>query len=185
MPERCCWGDGSGDPAGRSRFADYFADSRTPELIEHEVATLVGHRVFGIALGYEDLVDHNELRHGPTMAMLAGKLSARRKDCAPLAGKSTLPAGAGRSGADALSPHRLGRGQDRGLVIDLFLEVHQHPPKQIILDLDATDDPLHASGGAVLSRLWSLSSGGRSRTPGGLLLLFAALHFQRPTSVGG
>jgi hypothetical protein len=64
--------------------------SRAPELIEHEVVTLVGQRVFALALGYEDLVDHDELRHDPTMAVLAGKLSARRKDCAPLAGKSTL-----------------------------------------------------------------------------------------------
>src|SRR5437764_11698727 len=72
------------------RFADCFADSRTPELIEHTVETLVGQRVFALALGYEDLIDHDELRHDPTMAVLAGKLSARRKDCAPLAGKSTL-----------------------------------------------------------------------------------------------
>ena len=72
------------------RFAECFVDSRAPELIEHEVSTLVGQRVFGIALGYEDLVDHDELRHDPSMAVLAGKLSARRKDCAPLAGKSTL-----------------------------------------------------------------------------------------------
>jgi Transposase DDE domain group 1 len=59
-------------------------------LIEHTVRTLVGQRVFGIALGYEDLVEHDQLRHDPTLAVLAGKLSARRKDCAPLAGKSTL-----------------------------------------------------------------------------------------------
>src|SRR5437588_9567456 len=72
------------------RFADCFADSRAPELIEHTVGTLVGQRVFALALGYEDLVDHDQLRHDPTLAMLAGKLSARRKGCAPLAGKSTL-----------------------------------------------------------------------------------------------
>ena len=71
------------------RFTECFTDSRAAELIEHEVRTLVGQRVFGIALGYEDLVDHDELRHDPTMAVLAGKLSARRKDCAPLAEKST------------------------------------------------------------------------------------------------
>jgi hypothetical protein len=59
-----------------------FADSRAAELIEHEVRTLIGQRVFGIALGYEDLVDHDELRHDPIMAVLAGKLSARHKDCA-------------------------------------------------------------------------------------------------------
>jgi hypothetical protein len=72
------------------RFAACFHDVRCPALIEHEVVTLVAQRVFGIALGYEDLNDHDELRHDPVMAVLAGKLAARREDCAPLAGKSTL-----------------------------------------------------------------------------------------------
>ena len=72
------------------RFAECFTDSRAPDLIEHEVRTLIGQRVFALALGYEDLVDHDELRHDPTMAVLTGKLSAGRKDCAPLAGKSCL-----------------------------------------------------------------------------------------------
>src|SRR6266571_3347738 len=71
------------------RFASCFHDVRCPELIEHEVLTLVGQRVFGIALGYEDLNDHDDLRHDPMMAVLAGKLEARREDCAPVAGKST------------------------------------------------------------------------------------------------
>ena len=71
------------------RFSDCFRDRRRPELIEHRVETLVGQRVFGIALGYENLVDHDQLRHDPVMAMLAGKLQARRRDCAPVAGKST------------------------------------------------------------------------------------------------
>src|SRR6266487_952211 len=72
------------------RFALCFHDERRPQWIEHEIATLVGQRVFGIALGYEDLNDHDELRHDPMMAVLAGKLEARREDCAPVAGKSTL-----------------------------------------------------------------------------------------------
>src|SRR5437016_4165884 len=72
------------------RFAECFTDSRAAELIEHELKTLVGQRVFGIALAYEDLVDDDELRHDPTMAVLAGKLTARRKGCAPLAGKFSL-----------------------------------------------------------------------------------------------
>src|SRR5579863_3192233 len=63
------------------RLARCFRDARRPELIEHSVATLVGQRVFGIALGYEDLNDHDELRHDPLMAVLAGKLEARRDDC--------------------------------------------------------------------------------------------------------
>ena len=72
------------------RFAGCFTDRRAPALIEHEVRTLVLQRVAGIALGYEDLNDHDTLRDDPVMAVLAGKLSARRSDCAPLAGKSTL-----------------------------------------------------------------------------------------------
>ena len=73
-----------------ARFAACFRDARSAERIEHEVATLVGQRVFGIALGHEDVVDHDQLRHDPVLAILAGKLAARRSDCAPLAGKSTL-----------------------------------------------------------------------------------------------
>ena len=72
------------------RFAACFHDERRADLIEHEVVTLVGQRVFAIALGYEDLNDHDDLRHDPIMAVLAGKLEARREDCAPVAGKSTL-----------------------------------------------------------------------------------------------
>src|SRR6204780_1234625 len=72
------------------RVAGCFTDRRDPQLIEHKVETLVGQRVFGLALGYEDLNDHDELRHDPMMAVLAGKLTARRRDCAPVAGKSTL-----------------------------------------------------------------------------------------------
>ena len=72
------------------RFAACFRDARAPERVEHEVATLVGQRVFGIALGHEDVVDHDQLRHDPVLAVLAGKLEARRPGYAPLAGKSTL-----------------------------------------------------------------------------------------------
>ena len=64
------------------RFAACFDDQRTPDLVEHSVNTLVLQRVFGIALGYEDLNDHDELRRDPVLAALAGKLEARRGDCA-------------------------------------------------------------------------------------------------------
>src|ERR1700756_2652136 len=126
------------------RFASCFAEGRAAELIEHTVRTLVGQRVFGIALGYEDLVDHDQLRHDPTLAVLAGKLSARRKDCAPLAGKSTLNRlELGR--AELTRYHRIAwdGAKIEALFVELFLEAHRDPPKQIILDLDATDDPLH------------------------------------------
>ncbi len=72
------------------RFASCFADTRTAELVEHPVETMVMQRVVGIALGYEDLNDHDQLRRDPVLAVLAGKLEAQRSDCAPLAGKSTL-----------------------------------------------------------------------------------------------
>src|ERR1700761_8520392 len=72
------------------RFAACFIDARVPELVEHEIRTIVLQRVAGIALGYEDLNDHDELRHDPVLAIIAGKLAAKRADCAPLAGKSTL-----------------------------------------------------------------------------------------------
>ncbi|HEU0217300.1 MAG TPA: transposase, partial [Stellaceae bacterium] len=64
------------------RFAECFTDGRVAELVEHTVTSLVGQRVFGIALGYEDLIDHDQLRHDPVMAVLTGKLAAKRSDCA-------------------------------------------------------------------------------------------------------
>jgi hypothetical protein len=127
------------------RFATCFRDARVPERTEHEVATLVGQRVFGIALGHEDLIDHDQLRHDPVLAILAGKLEARRDGCAPLAGKSTLNrlehAPAGEPGRY----HRIGHDAAaiEALFVDLFLDAHRSAPRQIILDLDATDVPLH------------------------------------------
>src|SRR5438105_12137709 len=126
------------------RFASCFHDVRCPELIEHEVVTLVGQRVFAIALGYEDLNDHDDLRHDPVMAVLAGKLAARREDCAPVAGKSTLNR-LELSRSEPTRYHKIsydGAAIER-LFVDLFLEAHAQAPQQIILDLDATDDPLH------------------------------------------
>ena len=73
------------------RFAACFRDRRDPRYVEHQVETLVGQRIFGLTLGYEDLNDHDELRKDPTLAVLAGELSpVLRTDCEPLAGKSTL-----------------------------------------------------------------------------------------------
>ena len=72
------------------RMASCFTDRRAPRLLEHTVETLVGQRVFALALGYEDLNDHDELRHDPLFHVLAGKLEAKRSDCTPVAGKSTL-----------------------------------------------------------------------------------------------
>jgi hypothetical protein len=126
------------------RFAACFTDGRAPELTEHEVSTMVGQRIFGIALGYEDVVDHDQLGHDPTLAVLAGKLAARRQDCAPLAGKSTLNR-LELGGPEPTRYHRIAwdGAKIEALFVDLFLEAHRQPPKPIILDLDATDDPLH------------------------------------------
>src|SRR3954465_3353066 len=130
------------------RFAACFNAEGRQQLIEHEVATLVGERVFGIALGYEDLNDHDELRHDPVMAVLAGKLEGNRSDCAPLAGKSTL----NRLELSRPEPTRYARiaadtAAIEALFVDLFLDAHAKAPAQITLDLDATDDPLHGQQG--------------------------------------
>lgn len=126
------------------RLAACFTDRRNRDLVEHDVETLVMQRVVGIALGYEDLIDHDELRHDPVLATLAGKLAARRSDCAPLAGKSTL----NRLELSRPEPTRyakLAADMDavETLFVDLFLDAYKKAPTQITLDLDATDDPLH------------------------------------------
>ena len=126
------------------RLAGCFGDARDPRLVEHSVATLVGQRVFGIALGYEDLNDHDELRHDPVMAVLAGKLEAKREDCAPVAGKSTLNRlELSREIATRYKKISHDKAAIEALFVDLFLGAQDRPPKEIILDLDATDDPLH------------------------------------------
>ena len=126
------------------RFAACFVDWRVQELIEHSVRTLVGQRVFAIALGYEDLNDHDELRHDAMMAVLAGKLRAKRDDCAPVAGKSTLNRlELSREIATRYKKISHDGAAIEKLFVDLFLEAHAAPPNEIILDLDATDDPLH------------------------------------------
>jgi hypothetical protein len=129
------------------RLARCFIDRRSQADIEHSVRTLVAQRVLGIAAGYEDLNDHDALRSDPLWAAVIGKLEAKRAQCAPLAGKSTLnrlelsrTEGATRYHKIAHQPEALER-----LFVDLFLEAHRKAPRQIVLDLDATDDPLHGT----------------------------------------
>jgi hypothetical protein len=129
-----------------ARLARCFSDTRRQEYVEHDVVTLVRQRVFGIALGYEDLNDHDALRHDPMMAVLAGKLEAWRADCAPVAGKSTL----NRMELSRLQPtryHKICQNPIaiKRLLVDLFLEAHGRAPREIVLDLDATDDPVHGN----------------------------------------
>jgi len=126
------------------RFAQCFEDRRDADLIEHRVRTLIGQRVFALALGYEDLNDHDHLRHDPLLAVLLGKLSAKRSDCAPVAGKSTLNR-LELSRPEPTKYHKISHDEAaiENLLVDLFVEAHEHAPRQIVLDLDATDDPLH------------------------------------------
>src|SRR5205823_5641569 len=168
------------------RFAECFADSRAPELIEHTVRTLVGQRVFALALGYEDVVDHDELRHDPALAVLAGKLAARRKDCSPLAGKSTLNR-LERGGPELTRYHRIAwdGAKIEALFVDLFLEAHQSPPQRIFLDLDATDDPLHGHQEGRFFHGYGACPRAGEAGPGGLLLLPAAVHLLRSAPTGG
>ena len=136
------------------RFAACFTDHRDPELIEHTVDELVAQRVYALALGYEDLNDHDDLRHDPLLAVLVGKADPTGEDRRrqqdqgkPLAGKSTLnrveltPVG-----ADAESRYKkvvASMEAIERLLVDLFLEAFDEPPEEIVIDLDATDDPLH------------------------------------------
>lgn len=128
------------------RFAECFVDRRDPRFVEHRVATLVGQRIFALALGYEDLNDHDELRHDPTFAVLAGKLTpVLRSDCAPVAGKSTLNRLEHTPKRHAAKYHKIDYDAARieRLFVDLFLVAHERTPREIVLDLDATDIPLH------------------------------------------
>jgi hypothetical protein len=136
------------------QFAGCFTDFREPEAIEHTVGDLLKQRIFGLCLGYEDLNDHDRLRHDPLMAILVGKkdplgndrLRARDKG-KPLAGKSTL-------NRLELTPVRASEGSRykkivahldamQSFFVDAFLRQYVVPPTEIILDVDATDTPLH------------------------------------------
>jgi Transposase DDE domain group 1 len=124
-----------------ARLAECFLDGRNPVLVEHTVAQLVSQRVYGLALGYEDLNDHEQLRQDPLLRVLAGKGEV---EDSPLAGKSTL----NRLELSDGTPSRYKKvtfwkaGVDE-LLVQVFLESHATAPQEIILDVDATDFPLH------------------------------------------
>jgi hypothetical protein len=138
------------------RLAACFTDFRDPRLVEHSVEELIRQRVYGIALGYEDLCDHEELRKDPLLAVLSGKqdpLGETRRQPAdrgkPLAGKSTLHrlewGLAGEAEHDRYRRIELDGGAVDRLFVEVFLDGQQDAPQQLILDLDATDDPIHGS----------------------------------------
>ena len=131
---------------GLSReVAACFKDGRRLDRIEHAVETLVAQRIHGIALGYEDLNDHDELRHDPVLGLVSGKLEAKRSDCAVLAGKSTLNRleHAPKTYDDRYRKLSVDEVAMKQLFVSLFLEAHATAPERIVLDLDATDDPIH------------------------------------------
>src|SRR5579864_923139 len=123
------------------RFANCFIDRRDARYVEHRVETLVGQRIFGLALGYEDLNDHDELRKDPSFAVLAGKLEpVLRSDCEALAGKSTLNRLEHRPKRHAAKYHKIecDASKVETLLVDLFLEAQERAPREIVLDLDNT-----------------------------------------------
>ncbi len=136
------------------RLARCFTDYRDEDLIEHSVEELLRQRIIGLALGYEDLNDHDQLRYDPLLATLVGKQDPtgearpRKRDRGKaLAGKSTLnrleltPRGA--SEGNRYKKIAADGGEIEAMFVDVFLQLHPKPLKRIVLDLDATDDPIH------------------------------------------
>ena len=135
-------------------FAHCFTDHRDPELIEHSLVDLLKQRVFGLCLGYEDLNDHDQLRSDALLAIAVGKADPTGQDRIapadrgkPLAGKSPLnrleltPAGADEGSRYKKIVAHL--GQIEPFLVDAYVRQQATPPARIVLDLDATDDPLH------------------------------------------
>ena len=126
------------------QFAACFTDYRNPDRIEHKVAEMVAQRVYGLALGYEDLNDHEELRNDPLLAVLVEKADPSSQ---VLAGKSTLNrlelTKETASRKERYKKIVLDHGAVDRLLVEVFVQAHREEPKEIILDLDATDDPLH------------------------------------------
>ena len=125
------------------RVADCFTDTRQPERVEHRLPEMLAQRIYGLALGYEDLNDHEQLRNDPLLAVLAGKQEIEKS----LAGKSTLNRLELTPSGSPLTEryHKIGYSPTAidELLVKIFLEAHRRAPKQIVLDLDATDTPLH------------------------------------------
>ncbi len=176
------------------RFAACFTDHRDPERIEHSVGELLAQRIFGLALGYEDLNDHDTLRHDPLLAVLVGKADPTGQDrrCRKDRGKAL----AGKSTLNRLELTPVGADQEsrykkvvadtqrmEAFFVELFLALQPAPPREIVLDIDATDDPIH---GHQLGRFFHGYSDGYCYLPlyifCGEFLLCAKL---RPSDIDG
>jgi hypothetical protein len=124
-----------------SRLKGCFDDQRNPVYVQHQLPEMLRQRIFGLALGYEDLSDHDELRHDPLLGTVSGKRRAERE---ALAGKSTL----NRLELSTEQPSRYKKIHFRAeaideLLVQMFVEAHASAPERIVLDLDVTDLPLH------------------------------------------
>ena len=149
-----------------ARLAACFEDHRDGRFVEHSVRTLVGQRVFGIALGYEGSIDRDVVRGDPVMAVLAGKLRAKRRNCAPVAGKSTsnrLELGGSSPSGDSKIVH------DGSAIADvsgtLFLDAHEAAPDRAVPGIDATDDPVHGSQEGRFSTARPIRASSSPRSP--------------------
>jgi hypothetical protein len=121
------------------RLATCFLDGRNQRLVDHSVLEMVSQRIYGLALGYEDLNDHEQLRRDPVFGILAG-----REDLEPLAGKSTLnrlELGAGAT--DRYKKITFWKDALDELMVSIFIESYRKAPAEIVLDIDTTDLPLH------------------------------------------
>jgi len=124
-----------------ARFSRCFSDGRDPQQTEHSVEQMVRQRVYALALGYEDLNDHEQLRQDPLLQVMAGKAEPGSE---PLAGKSTLNRMELGSGMpDRYKKINFWRDSVDDLLVDIFLEAHAQAPEQIVLDIDTTDMALH------------------------------------------
>jgi hypothetical protein len=129
------------------QVARCFRDGRDQDSVVHTIETLVAQRIHGQALGYEDVNDHDELRHDPILALLSDTLEPKRANVARLAGKSTLQRleGAAKKGVARYHKISVDDAAMEQMFLDLYLAAHPTPPRRIILDLDATDVPLHGT----------------------------------------
>lgn len=121
------------------RLSHCFTDLRLADAVRHSVPDLLRQRIFGLALGHEDLIDHDALRDDPALAAVLDKPGGR------LAGKSTLNRMEHASKIGQDRHHKLDHDTAaiERLFVDIFLDAHSEPPSRIVIDLDATDDPLY------------------------------------------
>ena len=138
------------------RFSECFYDDRSPEFTEHSVFELAAQRIFALALGDEDLNDHDELCRDQLLATVIGKKDPRgesrrssRDRGKPLAGSSTLGrferGAAGRSPDDRYRKITVDTEAVDRFFVETFIQSWEHPPNRLVIDLDATDDPLHGA----------------------------------------